>query len=314
MAEVVLEEYRAWLHDSVSDFVRVWCPDAGHRRYEMARAEFVRRTTDDDASRRYASTCPVPGVDHTLYRLRVVTLPSGASVLAGIHFRGQATDYPFVGVFAQSRWFEAEEVAAAHAALLGEFAVFSPRATRWWSPVDRAAPQLAKVTPDQYLVMGLVDEIRSAPAVPLPHGWRLRRIEAASEVALAFAELYSDFHHARPDLAPAVPATTSEELAECSRSGALYACFSGSRLAGAVAAKPSAEYGVDAWLMWDIVLARAHCGKGLGPVLQRAVLDRLDSARAPLVAGTIDARNLPSLRTALRVGRRVVGTWLFLAA
>jgi hypothetical protein len=47
-------------------------------------------------------------------------------------------------------------------------------------------------------------------------------------------------------------------------------------------------------------------------VLQRAVLDRLDIARAPLVVGTIDARNLPSLRTALRVGRHVVGTWTFI--
>lgn len=311
MTEAALEEYRAWLHDSVSGFVRGWCPDAGRRRYEVASAEFVRRTIDDRDSHRYASTCPVSGVDHTLYRLRRVTLPHGGSVLAGIHFRGQATTYPFVGVFAQSRWFDADELAAAHAALLREFAAFSPLATRWWSPVEREAPQLAKATPDQYLVVGSLDEIRSAPAMPLPHAWQLRGIEAASEVDAAFAELYRDFHSARPELAQGVSASTPEELAECSRSGVLYACFSGTDLVGVVAAKPDAEYGADYWLMWDIVLARAHCGKGLGPVLQRAVLDRLDSARAPLVAGTIDARNLPSLRTALRVGRRVVGTWLF---
>jgi RimJ/RimL family protein N-acetyltransferase len=73
-----------------------------------------------------------------------------------------------------------------------------------------------------------------------------------------------------------------------------------------------AEYSVDAWLMWDIVLARQFCGQGLAPVLQRAMLERLDAARAPLVAGTIHASNQPSLRTALRVGRRVVGSWTFI--
>lgn len=81
---------------------------------------------------------------------------------------------------------------------------------------------------------------------------------------------------------------------------------------GIVATQPVAQYSVDAWLIWDIVLGRQHCGKGLAPVLQRAVLDRLDEARAPLVVGTIDAGNVPSLRTALRAGRQVVGTWTFI--
>lgn len=314
MSEALPENYHAWVHDSVSEFVHARCPEAGSRRYEALSAEFVRRTTDDDASRRYAAACPVAGVDHTLYRLRPVALPGGATVLAGVHFRGQSVDHPFVGVFAQSRWFTTDEVAAAHALLLREFAVFAPRATRWWLPAERELPALAAATPDQYLVLGSLDEIRSTPALPLPGDWCLRRIDAASEVDAAFADLYRDFHRARPDLEQAVPPTTSAELAECSRAGVLYACFCGTDLVGAVATKPDAQYGVDAWLMWDIVLARAHCGKGLAPILQRAVLDRLDGARAPFVAGTIDARNQPSLRTALRVGRRVVGAWVFVEA
>jgi hypothetical protein len=311
MSEQLLERYRTWLQGSLSPLVRAWCPDAQRRRYAEATAQYLRRTTDE-YSRRYARTCPVAGVDHTLYRLRELTLPGGVSLLVGIHFRGQATSYPFVGVFAQSRWLTTEELASAHDALLREFSVFSPRASWWWSPIDEYLPQLTAAAPDLVLVMGSLAEIRSQPAPILPGSWSLRRVDSVSEVGTAFTELYRSFHDARPELAEAVPASPLDALDDCARSDGLYACFAGSEIVGIVAAKPVAQYSVDAWLMWDIVLARQYCGQGLAPLLQRAVLDQLDLGRAPLVVGTIDARNLPSLRTALRVGRRIVGTWSFI--
>jgi RimJ/RimL family protein N-acetyltransferase len=311
MSEPLLEPYRAWLASSLSPVVRGWCPDAPSRRFRQATERLIQRTTDDAWSRSYARACPVAGLDHTLYRLRELTLPEGVRLLAGVHFRGQSTHYPFVGVFAQNRRLTASEMAAAHAALLGEFSGFAPRATWWWLPGGEDPPTLAGATPDQYLVMGSLDEIRKVPSLPLPGQWVLRRIDAAEEVSAAFAGLYQSFHRARPELAEAVPATKLEALVECAEAGGLYGCFAGAEVVGVMAVKPDNEYCVDAWLMWDIVLARPYCGKGLAPVLQRAVLDRLDAVRAPLVVGTIDARNLPSLRTALRVGRQIVGGWIF---
>jgi hypothetical protein len=312
MSEQPLERYRAWFADSLHPRVRGWCSDAVERRLAEAQAQFQLRTTSDEHSRRYAAQCPVAGVDHHLYRLRELSLPGGASAIAGIHFRGRATAFPFVGVFALSRWLSSEEAAAAHAALMREFAVFSPRASRWWAPSEAHAPKLASARADLHLVMGSLAEIRSAPAPALPGHWKLRRIESASKVGGAFTELYRSFHTARPDLAEAVPPSSLDDLELCAKAEGLYACFSGTEVVGVVAAQPVAQYAVQAWLMWDIVLARQYCGQGLAPVLQRAVLDRLDPARAPLVAGTIDAANLPSLRSALRVGRQVVGTWTFI--
>jgi hypothetical protein len=307
-----LARYRLWLEDSVSPIVRAWCPDAVRRRYEEASLQFLLRTTNEDHSQQYARLCPVAGAHHLLYRLRALSLPCGASCIAGVHFRGRSTAYPFVGVFAQSRWLTSDELATAHAALMSEFSLFSPRASRWWAPSDAYTPKLATARPDQLLVMGSLAEIRSTPAGVLPSEWSLRRLGSASEVSTAFTDLYRGFHDARPELAEAVPPSPLAALEDCAQAEGLYACFAGSEIVGIVAAKPEAQYCVDAWLMWDIVLARRYCGQGLAPVLQRAVLDRLDMARAPLVVGTIDAQNRPSLRTALRVGRQIVGTWTFL--
>lgn len=312
MSEDRLEKYRAWFEDSICPVVRAWCPDAVRRWQQEATAQFVRRTTDEDASRQYARACPVAGVDHTLYRLRELTLPFGVSLLAGVHFRGQSTGFPFVGVFAQSRWLTTHEVAMAHEALIREFSVFSPRATWWWSPMGKDPPKLVAATPDQFLVAGSLEEIRTTCAPPLPSHWSVRQLGFSEEIGAAFANMYQAFNSAVPELAEAVPPAPLAALEDCAKADGLYGCFAGSDLAGVVAARPDTQYCVDAWLMWDIVLARQHCGKGLAPVLQRAVLDRLDATRAPLVVGTIDARNLPSLRTALRVGRRIVGTWTFI--
>lgn len=84
-----LEAYRAWLQDSIAPVVRGWCPDVVERRYRLAADDLVTRTSDD-AARRYAQACPVAGVAPTFYRLRELALPCGASLLAGIHFRGLA--------------------------------------------------------------------------------------------------------------------------------------------------------------------------------------------------------------------------------
>lgn len=307
-----LEPYRAWLEDSLHPCVRAWCASAVHRRFQETSEQYLQRTRDDEYSERYARACPVPGVDHRLYRLRELRSSCGASLLVGIHFRGKSTAFPFVGVFAQSRWLTTVEMALVHAELLREFRVFSPRASWWWSPVAEHVPQHPAARADQLLVMGSLAEIRRQPAAELPAEWRLSRCDTVKEVSATFLELYRRFHEARPELAEAVPVSALDDLEGCAQAGGLYACLAGTELAGIVAAEPVAQYSVDAWLMWDIVLARQYCGKGLAPLLQRAVLDRLDLARAPLVAGTIHAQNQPSLRTALRVGRRVVGSWTFI--
>jgi len=309
-----LDPYRAWLHDSVAPVVRGWGSDVSARRYEEACSEFVQRTMDDQASRKYAAACPVEGVDHTAYRLRELTLPGGGSLLSGIHFRGMSTSCPFVGVFAQTHWLSSRQMVEAHELLLHEFSPFRPRASWWWCPAHRSVPSDVESTPDQLSVMASLDELRAVAAPPLPPGWELRGVSRAGRVAAALFAMYRDFHLERPDLAVSVMPASAEELDACAQAGGLQVCFAQGDVVGLVAAKPGLFQGVEAWEVWDIALAKQFRGRGLSAALQRAALDRLDSSATRVVAGTIDARNEPSLRTALRVGRRIVGTSYFVSA
>ncbi len=307
-----LTPYLDWLADSISPVVRAWSPSAVRVRREAAARALAVRTESLEWSRTYASACPVAGTRHEDYRLRELRLASGASLLAGIHFRAGDLRYPFVGVFAQSRWLSPAERLAAHVELMGELAPFAPRASWWWTLPGKEPARLGAERVDQHLVMGSLREVRARPAPPLPRGWQIRVMGSADAVQAAFERLYDDFHRARPDLRDAVPCCDREDLNACARAGGLIAAFEGNALVGLLAARPGCDHALEAWLICDLVLARAHCRRGLGPALQRAALDRLDAARAPFVVGTIEARNLPSWRTALRVGRRVVGSWIFL--
>ncbi|MFT7486002.1 MAG: hypothetical protein ACI9F9_001855 [Candidatus Paceibacteria bacterium] len=307
-----LLKYQAWLTDSVDKQLSTWAPTAAADRVEEAQRELTERTTSDSSSRGYADACPVAGVEHEKYRLRDIELPCGASLIAGIHFLGTRVQEPFVGVFAQSQWLEEEALRAAHLQLMEEFKAFTPKSSWWWTCSERDLGCIEQQEVDQHLVAGSLAEIRTHERLELPPEWDFRQLQSVDEIARPFEELYMDFHRARPDLESHVQIAALENLQECADAGGLFCCFEGSDLAGLVAAQPQMAFGVNAWTVWEIVLARPHCGRGLAAPFQRAALDCLDMDKASIVIGTIHAKNLPSLKTALRVGRRIVGRWTFL--
>jgi len=289
-----------------------WAPSAPSAFFEEAQAEYHERRTSDTSSRGYAEACPVAGVEHDAYRLREIELGDGASLIAGIHFLGSQVKQPFVGVFAQSCWLEGEALRAAHLQLLKEFEAFNPQASWWWTPSGKQLCEQQPAKVDQHLVAGSLHEIRRVPALGLPASWELRQLSSAAEIDEPYRQLYADFHGARPDLEGHVEMAGQEDMQECADMGGLFCFFEGSQLIGLVAAQPEQKFGVRAWTMWEIVLARPYCGRGLAPAMQRVVLDNLDMDQAALVIGTVHGKNLPSLKTALRVGRRIVGCWTFL--
>ena len=64
--------------------------------------------------------------------------------------------------------------------------------------------------------------------------------------------------------------------------------------------------------MVEEVLHPDFHGRRLAPAMQQAFLRQLDADCEPCMFGTISAGNTPSLKTALRVGRRVVEVGTFM--
>lgn len=266
--------------------------------------------TDPAHLARYQARCPVAGTAPADYRLQRLTLPDGDEVLVGIHFKRLDVDWPFVGVLAWSAP-DPQRVPGLARALGAAFAPFRPRAVQLFLPGE-AAPA-GEATLDQRLVVG---RIAALCAGPRPAGFERLTLRAgadAEEAATWVAARYAALHAARPELRERVTPADADELRECQAAGGLWEAWRDGGRVGLFAARPGTRLGHRGAEVVEELLDPSCWGQGLGPVLQRAALERLTPGGAwgAWVWGTIDERNRASLATALRVGRRVAGAWWF---
>jgi GNAT superfamily N-acetyltransferase len=130
----------------------------------------------------------------------------------------------------------------------------------------------------------------------------------------AYRDVYTRLHRDVPGSSQSSRCEAREALEACAADGALFCLRDRGRLAGIIAARLDRRHGARTWYMIEEVLDGDYRGRGLAPALQRALIARLDPARAALILGEIDDVNLPSLRTALRTGRLDAGGWVFVPA
>ena len=268
----------------------------------------LQRATDLEFLRGYAAACPVAGAEPGHYALQHVTLDTACSVLAAIHFRRLSLDFPFVDVSAQSAPLPRRLPLTR---LVAPFLRFRPRAVRIWRAETDSSPSDAE---DDLLVLAAPIRLLLATP-PLPN---LPRIRLEPDPSLAsYADyrcVYDALHSVAPETAELVSPEEQSSLAKCADYGAFFRVLVDGALAGFIAARPESYRCWRGWHVVEEVLHPDFRRQGLAPAMQQAFLRTLDSGRETCVFGTIAASNVPSLRTALRVGRRIVevGTFIHL--
>ncbi|MEZ5022815.1 MAG: GNAT family N-acetyltransferase [Chitinophagales bacterium] len=65
------------------------------------------------------------------------------------------------------------------------------------------------------------------------------------------------------------------------------------------------------YCVMEEILLKEYKGKGLGKALQRKMIEHLSSKDDELLYGTIDNKNIPSIKTALANGRLKTGKYVF---
>jgi RimJ/RimL family protein N-acetyltransferase len=269
--------------------------------------QLLKRSSDLKYLRRYADACPVAGVSPEHYGARVLQVAPTCSVIAAIHFRGLAVNFPFVDVSAQSAPLPQPLPLAL---LIDAFVRFRPRAVRIWQSVNDSPPEYGEE--DLKVVAG---PLRALQAMPdLPHARRIR-LEPDPELATYadYRRMYEAVHAAAPETITFANPETQSSLAECASFGAFFRVLIDDDLAGVIAARPDSYRCWRGWHIVEEVLHPDFRGRQFAPAIQQALLRQLDAEREPYVFGTISAKNTPSFRTALRVGRRVVEVGTFVA-
>lgn len=314
------EELAAARECWTSDQLAVWYPPPALRRQlrkaSQRQASWVGDANFGSAFRDDVGTVAVS--DPLAWGNRRISLPDGHWCVTGIRFRGLDVTKPFVDLVATSLPPTAESVAGLCDVVLPEYTAFSPRAVRVDAPdpdalVTEAAahPSFARADVDQYVVAGLVVDLRARPRAAQFDNVALAPIaveQAAEQTALFYRQVESE----RPDLPAWATPSTLEDLAECADEGLLFAVQVDGAPGGVVAARRDDDHVMTGFVVQEIVLGDGYRGRRLGaPVLQRLVHE-LPAREGDTLWGTIHPDNQPSLRNSRSIGRQVVGGYVWI--
>jgi L-amino acid N-acyltransferase YncA len=262
---------------------------------------------------RFQRNVPVPGAPPAAYAHRLLRAPRAPTLLAGIRFKGMDPAQPFVDLLAwDAPLQDPRAMRRALDRVRAAFADFGVDRVRVRWPGERPPPvPKARRAVDQWLVAG-----RLADLVARGRPFGFEAVEVVRAHDLGFFEPYRQaFARWQAGVGPRgveVHPELREDLQACLEEGAVVVARAGGAWAGVMAARRTPERAIDGYAVHELFLDETLRGRRRAPVLQRHLIEALPDHGRDCLWGTIHRTNAPSLRTALRCGRRVVETWWFL--
>lgn len=236
-----------------------------------------------------------------------VEFTDGNWCVCGIRFLGMDPAKPFVSVAATSVPSELAALEPYAEQLHREYAAFVPLAIRFELP---DAPENADV--DQWVVAGLVSDLREYPRRPQTARMQLVRAEPDEVVAYA-DEVLANVVKANPDVNDWTEAATLDRLHNCAETGALRAIEIDGQRSGIIAAARDDAHGMRGFQVYEFLLDDHARGRGHAPAIMQLLCDELPAEDGDTLWGTIHAGNAPSIGNALAVGREKIAAHVWVA-
>ena len=275
-----------------------------------AEIEDLLRLNDEKTLKKRFEYFSIPGTQPEDFKESFYELGHGKNVLAGIRHKSGSKDQPFVHTLLDFVPTSADIV------ILKDFAAkkfhkFTPKhLSIWMRPSLKIDLSKYEVKQSRQYVVGSIAKIRN---MAKPVGYEKITLE---KVTTDFdydwyTEAYTEFHQQRPDLKDWVPITDREDIDRCISDQLLFKVFVDDLPAGLIGGQNESLLGMSSVYMTELLLISKFKGQGLAVALQRKFIDELPNSM-DLIWGTIDAKNLPSLKTALRVGRLPIRSEYFI--
>jgi hypothetical protein len=238
-------------------------------------------------------------------------LTTSNKFLAGIRFIGGDAKEPFIDVLPSWEITTESEILEIMDLIKREFRVFEPKYLQLW--VEPSFEKLPFTTIPfrvaRRVICGFIDELQKPAESSNPH-IQLSLIDDDNYYDW-YQGVYADFHRKNHNLLNWVPCNSKEEMDESRLQKLLFWIDINGERAGTIGGCKSTFLGVNAIYMNEILLTDSFRGKGFASQVQRIYLASLTD-RFDLVWGTIDAKNIPSTKTALRVGRKIIRSEIFI--
>ena len=233
---------------------------------------------------------------------RLLVAADDGPVISGLRFRNLDPTFPFVAVKSSVRVNDAAAVDVLAARVAETYRGAGVRGFTFWEQPGLDLPATENWATVMAGPLGAAAKAGGREGTgALTASWP----DTAGEVFADYRREHQAWRSDAPGLAPFVSESDPQGLQEAADQGLLMSLRDSQGFAGLVAATVSPLFGRSALCMLDIFLAHRLRGKGLAPAVQSMFLAGQRSG-ADTVWGHIHAANLPSLRTAVRLGRRPV--------
>ena len=268
------------------------------------------KVDDLERARRLKNVCPIEGASDEAYLSRVVDI-HGRSALLEARFKGLNPEEAFVELRAFEGSLDTSMIEGGRRAASEIYRPLRPKTLRVLQHSSEAQPRGVEVLADLVVVAGpssaLVakkDEVSGSPL----------KLEKANDLSVyeRFTAEYRAFVADNPSLKDELWIPDENTFRGLVEAGQTYNVVIDGRWSGLISAVPESFLGAPGWLMHEELLAAHARGRGLGAVMQQALVEHLHAEQPAVVHGTIHHSNVPSLRTALKVGRQVVAQYFFI--
>ena len=164
---------------------------------------------------------------------------------------------------------------------------------------------------DQWIVAGLVSQLRERPLRPQCE--RVRLISTNPAEAVTYAdEVLARVIKQTPEVATWTEAATLDQLTRCAKTGALCTIEIDGQRAGIIAAARDDANGMRGFQVYEILLDDHARGRGFGPAAMQLLCQILPAKAGDTLWGTIDGGNGASIGNGLAVGREKTAAFVWI--
>ncbi len=124
----------------------------------------------------------------------------------------------------------------------------------------------------------------------------------------------SDFENIiknNPDFAEMAQIETPEGFESMMKKELLFDIFIQNEWAGYIGVEPASESFLNGYEVYEEFLISKFRGQHFAPAAQRHLIEKLPDSNNAMLYGTIHYNNVPSIKTALKVGRKKIGQYIF---
>lgn len=268
--------------------------------------------TDERFAQSNFDFCKIEGATPADFKYRLIKTPFG-EIITSIRFIGGDLSKP--AVFLIHKDFELDYVQKIRQVgqIVGEeYAVFKPPRFRWFSP--KIETELIKsnafISGDSIYVTHFLDYLKQQP---LPPNYDKVQLELATSINWyeEYKTTYETIYKHWPASREMTRIESQTSLQEIIEKKLLFEIKIENHWAGIIGVTQTSDKFLAGYCVYEELLTEDFRGKLLASAVQRRLIENLPTTQDAMLFGTIHYGNIPSLRTAYKVGRQSAGMYVF---